>query len=146
MKYEEDIHMDFDPVEDYTRTKGSKFDEFNLDDMGEKELLALRAEVDKHLTVKKLADMDMETELVLQLRMAQALQISIIDDAHVPANQKAQVMNSVAGAIQQITKMQGEIYTSERLKRIESALIKQLNEWPEEQTRRFFDLYEEVLS
>lgn len=143
---DEEIKLDFEPVEEFTVSRQARVSTVNLAGMDEHELLTLRAEIDQRLVVKKLEDMDMERELVLQLRMSQALQTNIIDDDRVPANQKAQVMNSVASTIQQITKMQGEIYTSERLKRIESALIKQLNQWPEDQTRTFFERYTEILN
>lgn len=146
IKEEEEIKFDFEPVEEFTVSRQAIVSKVNLAGMGEHELLTLRAEIDQRLVVKKLEDMDMERELVLQLRMSQALQTNIIDDDRVPANQKAQVMNSVASTIQQITKMQGEIYTSERLKRIESALIKQLNQWPEDQTRTFFERYTDILN
>lgn len=146
IKEEEEIKFDFEPVEEFTVSRQARVSKVNLAGMDEHELLTLRAEIDQRLVVKKLEDMDMERELVLQLRMSQALQTNIIDDDRVPANQKAQVMNSVASTIQQITKMQGEIYTSERLKRIESALIKQLNQWPEDQTRTFFERYTDILN
>lgn len=118
----------------------------NLDGMKEDELLVLRARIDELLPVKDLSDLNLERELMLQLRAAQALQTKVIDDQLTPANQKAQVMNSVATIIQNLVKMQLEQYTPERLKRIELALIQMLKTMPEDQTEEFFKQYEVILS
>lgn len=118
----------------------------NLDGMKEDELLVLRARIDELLPVKDLSDLNLERELMLQLRAAQALQTKVIDDQLTPANQKAQVMNSVATIIQNLVKMQLEQYTPERLKRIELALIQMLKTMPEDQTEEFFKQYEEILN
>lgn len=117
----------------------------DLEKLSESELLVLRHKVDRLLPVTKLADMNLERELTLQFRAAQALQAVVLDDQNIAANQKAQVMNAVAATIQSLVKMQAEYYTPERLKKIESALVKTLNEWPIEKTREFFLQYEKLL-
>lgn len=114
--------------------------------MNEGELLVLRAQIDALLPVTKLSDMNLERELTLQLRSAQTLQQSVLDDEETPANQKAQVMNSVANTLQHLVKMQVEYYTPERLKLIEAALVRTLKEWPDEQTHAFFQRYEALLN
>ncbi len=118
----------------------------DLSNMGEGDLLFLRAQIDALLPVKRLSDMNLEMELTLQLRSAQALQQIVLDDALTPANQKAQVMNSVSSTLQQLVKMQIDYYTPERLKKIEAALIKALNKFETEQTKEFFRRYEEILA
>lgn len=118
----------------------------DLQKLTESELLLLRSQIDAVLPVTKLSDMNLERELTLQFRVAQALQNEIMDDTHTPANQKAQVMNSVAATLQSLAKMQQEHYTPERLKKIEAALVKVLNTLPAEQTEEFFEVYERMLS
>jgi len=115
-------------------------------DLDEEELLLLRARIDDLLPATKLADIDLERELMLQLRTAQALQNRTLLTDDIPANQKAQVLNAVAASIQALIKMQAEYYTPERLKRIETHLISLLNSWPEDQTRPFFEAYEKLLA
>lgn len=131
--------------DDY-KPRGLVKDHINLDGMKEDELLVLRARIDELLPVKDLSDLNLERELMLQLRAAQALQSKIIDDQLVQANQKAQVMNSVATIIQNLVKMQLDQYTPERLKRIELALIQMLKTMPDDQTEEFFKQYEVILS
>lgn len=116
-----------------------------LDKMTEAELLRLRAKVDALLPMTQLSDVNLERELMLQFRVAQNLQTDITNDREIPANQKAQVMNSVASTLQSLVKMQIEYYTPERLKRIELILIDMLNKMPEDQTREFFEKYERLL-
>ena len=90
--------------------------------------------------------MSLEQELVRQLRMTQLLQIDVIDDPDVPANQRAQTANAVAAILHNLAKLQTEVYTSERLKTIEAILIETLKTLPEEQQRRFMEEYVERLA
>lgn len=117
----------------------------DLERLTEQELLVMRIKIDALLPITKLADMNLERELTLQFRSAQALQNLILDDIHTAANQKAQVMNSVSSNLQSLVKMQAEYYTPERLKKIEAALVETLNTWPESQTAEFFEKYEQLL-
>lgn len=117
----------------------------DLNKFSEAELLILRHEIDSRLPITKLSDMNLERELTLQFRVAQTLQARVVEDDDIPANQKAQVMNSVATTLQSLVKMQAEYYTPERLKKIESALVVCLNGWPVEQTEEFFKQYERML-
>jgi len=105
-------------------------------------LLALRAQIDERLPATQLKDLDLETELVIQFQVVKTLQTRVMDDKTTPSNQRAQVANSCASTLQQLTKMQAEFYTSERFKAIESALIKLLRKWPEGEVETFFDEYE----
>ena len=115
-------------------------DEFTLQD-----LLALRSEVEKRLPSGSIRDIDLTKEVVLQFRAVQELQGRVVLDPEVAANQKAQVANSTSAILAQLTKLQTELYTVERLKRIEMALIEALNELPEADQRRFFTVYEAIL-
>ena len=93
----------------------------------------------------KLHDLNLESELVLQYMAAQALQTLVATDDDIPANQRAQVQNSCAAALEQLAKLQGKLYTSERLKNIEQALIKAVKaHLPTEGQEAFFDAYEKI--
>lgn len=105
-------------------------------------LLSLRAEIDAMLPPAKLKDLDLEAELVRQYRVVKSLQNDIITDMDTPPNQKAQVANSCAATLVQLTKMQSEFYTSERFKAIEGIMIKCLKTLPEEAVLAFFADYE----
>lgn len=109
------------------------------------ELLRLRGEIDKVLPVSNLADIDLNRELVLQMLATQRLQADVLDDDETPANQRAQVANSVQAALAGLVKLQSEVYTSERLKKIEQRLIEVMHTQPMELQVAFMGAYEEAL-
>lgn len=114
----------------------------NLTGMPVAELLEVRAQIDEKLPVKDLADVDLNRELVLQMLQTQRLQSDVLKDEETPANQRAQVANAVAAIIAQLAKLQTEVYTSERLKRIEGYLIESLQQLPTVAQAKFLELYE----
>lgn len=116
-----------------------------LDAFTLQELLDLRNRVEKRLPARSLQDLDLEAELVLQVKALQQLQNSVIDDDETPANQKAQVANSLSSALTTLVKLQGEVHSTERRKIQEATLINTLNTLPEDAARRFLDEYEEAL-
>lgn len=118
----------------------------SLEGLEPHELISLRAEIEARLPVKSLQDTDLVRELVLQVVALQSLQNSVIQDMDTPANQKAQVANSLSSALANLVKVQAEIYTSERFKRIEGLLIETLETLPTEAQRDFLDAYEKKLS
>lgn len=113
-----------------------------LDLLDVDELLRLRGEIDKRLPAVALNDMNLEEELVRQYLRVQSLQAAAMDDNGIPANQKAQVAAQVASTLQQLVKMQTEFHTAERLKAIESRLIRALEKVPAEHLVEFFAWYE----
>lgn len=117
----------------------------DLDVMSAAELLKLRGEIDKRLPAT-LEDLDLERELLQQFVRVKELQDTVLDDESVAANQKAQVASAVAATLQQLVKMQSDWNTSERLKEIESRLIKALNKVPPEHLEAFFAWYEDEKS
>jgi hypothetical protein len=119
---------------------------FCLENMDIDELLSLRNEIDQNLPVKKLADIDLEHELVIQFQLAKQVQAGTMSDDVTPANQKAQVLNSCTAVLGDLVKMQATLYSAERLKKIEQVLIETLQTWPADQTQEFFQKYEEALS
>lgn len=111
------------------------------------ELLELRASIDALLPPRKLSDLDIEEELLLQFARTKALYDRIADDVATPANQRAQVANSVTTIMDQLIKMQARLYSAERVKAIEQALIRVLRELGDEKLlARFFEVYERQLA
>jgi hypothetical protein len=98
-----------------------------LGDLSVVELLDLRSAVDAKLPARALKDIDLEQELVLQLIATQELQRTVLAATDTPANQLAQVSNAVQSALQNLVKLQETVYTTERLKRIEIALVDCIN-------------------
>lgn len=117
----------------------------NLDLLSPDELLELRKEIDQRLPTSSLNDLNLEKELVLQLLTVQKLQREVLAESDIPANQKAQTVNAVAANLATLAKLQTEVYTSERLKKIEQILISVLQVMPLEQQESFLTAYEEAL-
>jgi uncharacterized Fe-S cluster-containing radical SAM superfamily protein len=118
----------------------------SLEGLEPHELISLRAEIEARLPVKSLQDTDLVRELVLQVVALQSLQNSVIQDMDTPANQKAQVANSLSSALANLVKVQAEIYTSERFKKIEGLLIEYLDAQPDSNTRQLaYDAWEKIV-
>lgn len=109
------------------------------------ELLELRAEIDVLLPPRKLSDMDLEEELLLQFARTKGLYDTVGKDEKVPANQRAQVANSCTAILEQLIKMQKLLYGAERIKALEQTLIRVLKAFPEDLQAKFFELYERAL-
>jgi hypothetical protein len=116
-----------------------------LEGMSDADMIALRQKIDLKLKTD-LSRLDLAEELGMQYRAAMVLLDSIQNDKDVPANQRAQVYNSVRSSLGEIIKQQKIVYSAERLKRFEAAFLKVLQQLPSEQTRVFFDLYGEFLA
>lgn len=113
--------------------------------MAEAQLLDMRQRIDDLLPTRSLKSLNMEQELVVQLQIVQKLQDEVMDDTDTPANQRAQVANSVASTMQTLAKLQVELYDSERLKKIEACLILAVDNLPQEAQVLFFAEYERSL-
>lgn len=107
----------------------------------EEQLLDLRVHLDALLPIRSLKDVNMETELVRQLSVVHRLQTEVLSDQSTPANQKAQCAGQVANVLAVLSKLQVEVYSSERLKIIEANLIECLQELPTETQEKFFIAY-----
>jgi hypothetical protein len=114
----------------------------NIDDMPLSQLLELRSRIDQKLPARRLADIDLEQELVLQLMATQELQRKTLQDTETPANQLAQVSNAVQAALLNLVKLQGEIHKSERIKQLELILIECIKDLPFEVQNAFITQYE----
>lgn len=110
------------------------------------ELLDLRTRIERRLPARSLRELDLEAELALQFAALQQLQNSVIDDDDTPANQKAQVANSLSAALVNLVKLQSDVHNSERMKKIESLLIDALRELPVEAVEAFLARYERELN
>jgi uncharacterized protein (UPF0147 family) len=109
------------------------------------ELIALRAEIDTFLPSMSMSDMNMEQELLLQFQQTKTLLNTILTDEEVPANQKAQVINTCNAILTEITKTQSSLYNAERLKIMEQCLTNALKSAPTEVSDKFFESYEREL-
>ena len=117
----------------------------NLALYSEEELIELRAEIDALLPARRLRDVNVEVELVRQLAHVQKLQKDVLTDDETPANQRAQVAGAVGTVLATLSKLQIEVYTSERLKKIEAVLIECVTGLPMSTQEAFFDAYETKL-
>ncbi len=120
-----------------------KFDP--LAGLTDEDMISLRTQIDLRLKTD-LSRLDLAEEIGMQYRSAMVLLQSIQEDTSVPANQRAQVLNSVRSTLSEIVKQQKGVYNAERLKRYESAFLKVLQKLDPEMTRVFFDLYGEFLA
>jgi uncharacterized protein (UPF0147 family) len=123
----------------------SKPPTFPLDNLGLAELLDLRAEIDKRLPARSLAEMDLEEEVLLQFARTKSLYDTVVEDENTPANQRAQVANSCTTILQQLMQMQTKLYGAERVKALEQVLVKVLKTLPEATQQEFFTRYERAL-
>lgn len=116
-----------------------------LSHLTEEQLLDLRARVDERLPARRLKDVNLEVELVRQLSAVHRLQTEVMADENTPANQKAQCAGQVANVLAVLSKLQVEVYSSERLKKIEAVLVETVNLMPPATQEFFFAEYEKRL-
>lgn len=115
---------------------------FRMDQLEPEQLLEVYEEIRSRLPPLRIAKMNVEEELLLQFHTVRKLQTEVIGMDAVAPNQKAQVANTVGNCLERITKMQEEIYDSERFKRIESLVIRMLRKVPKEVAEEFLRDYE----
>lgn len=89
---------------------------------------------------------DVQAELYLQYHNAKRLFVYTESDPDTPTNQKAQVLNTLAAILAQITKTQTELHSIQRVRAIEETLIAILKEQSEEFRQTFMNLYEAKLA
>lgn len=71
--------------------------------------------------------------------------LQVGENKNIPANQLAQVYNTVTSILKEITKMQTELYNAERLKKLEHAMISAIKLAPKDVQNKFFAEYEMIL-
>lgn len=112
--------------------------------LSETDLQELRHQIDTMLCLD-LGSLNLAEELALQYRQAKQLQHSIGQDKNTPANQQAQLLNSVRSQLSEIIKQQEVVWGMERLKKFEVAFVKVAGMMSDEQRAVFFDLYGQYL-
>lgn len=116
-----------------------------LEALSDAQLMNLRHHLDNLLGIE-INNLNLSEELGLVYRQGKDLLKTIQADDRVPANQKAQVYNSVAAQIDKLSKMRDKVFSQERLKRFEAALIKTIECQGDNKAKSiFFDLYGEFL-
>lgn len=108
------------------------------------ELLALRDEIDALLPPLSLKTLNAEQELLLQYLRVKELQTEVAGDDGTPTNQKAQVANSVANTLREITRLRNEIYNGEQFRLMEAALARALRSLPAETQQVFYTAYKKA--
>lgn len=89
-------------------------------------------------------ELDLEKELLEQYNTAKQLLHDASFDETIPLNQKAQAVNSATAIIGALIKTQAELYSLERIKKIEAVLIATLKQFPDLQ-ESFMTAYKEAL-
>lgn len=91
-----------------------------------------------------LNDIDLGQELADNLTAARQLRLDITHD-DTPANQKAQVMNTITSILANLVKLQTDLYNAQRQKDLEEILITVIKTLPTPAQDLFFQLYEDRL-
>ena len=120
--------------------------EIPLTAYSDKELLELRAQIDAHLGLGSLGDLDIGTEIVLQLRTLKILQHEALSDTEAPHGQKAQASMTVSRMLSELAKSRNLLYSAERIKQIEAMTIEAMKDAPQEAKDEFFYRLERYLA
>ena len=120
-------------------------DEFGLEKLSVEQLERLQEDLLERMPHKTLLDVNLEHELLGLMRNGQKLLEDVLHDPDVPANQRAQVLNSLASTLDQLSKLQNNIYDSERIKRLEQVFTKTLKSLPVEAAELALDAYQREL-
>lgn len=96
------------------------------------------------LPAHTLQSLDLEQELVLQFMRVKELQSATLASSRVAPNQKAQVANTVAASLAQLTRLQTELHTAERFKIMENHLVRAMKRLPLDVAEDFIREYENL--
>lgn len=113
-------------------------------DMSEADLRRLRADIDRVLPDDNLKSLNLENELVKQYIKTRDLMDETIISEDTPANQKAQVANSVVSTLGQLVKLQEDLRRQQTLSIMESVLVDSLKALTEEARDAFYVEYERL--
>lgn len=136
--------IDESKVKSFGRDKQEAPPTFRWEALPVATLLRYKLEIEACLPSTKLRDVDVEAELVSQLRIAQRLQAKVLDydEDSIPLNQIVQAVNSVSAVIEKLAKLQIDLAEAENLKKMEAALIKAVHGLPTEAVEAFFSRYD----
>ena len=148
MTFDEKRSRSFEPEEPKKRggAEPSERNTFNWSIYTVTELIRFRDEIGQKLPPLELSKFNLEEEVMLQFHTLRALQGDVLEDETVPVNQRAQVANTVASTLRTLGDQQIALYSSERFKDIENALIRELDKLPEELAASFLEAYAQILT
>ena len=92
-----------------------------------------------------LKNLDLDAELYNAYAKAKNYLADVQSDDQVPANQVAQVFNTISAILKEIVKMQTELHNAERVKKVEAAMIQAIKLAPLESQQAFLVQYEAIL-
>lgn len=127
-----------------TLLKGNEPVKDPLANLAPKDLRKLRSEIDKLLPGSKVADLNLEEELVEQYKVIKQLMDDVTDDIDVAPNQKAQVANSVVQTLAHLVKLQEDLRRNETFKVMEGVLIEAIKTLPAKVKDQFFTEYSRI--
>jgi hypothetical protein len=103
-----------------------------LEGYSEEQLLQLYSRIGQMLPGLKLKEVNLAHKLAVSLKQAEAMYAEGGDKlSGIPYNQRVQGQNSLATILLQLGKHQAKVYDSEQNKRMESALMKTLQGFPD---------------
>ena len=92
-----------------------------------------------------LKNLDLDAELYNAYAKAKNYLADVQSNDQVPANQLAQLMNTISAILKEIVKMQTELHNAERVKKLEAAMIQAIKLAPLESQQAFLVQYEAIL-
>lgn len=95
-----------------------------------------------NLGVAGIETLDLEGETVRLYRQVRLLLSRVLVDKGVPANQKASVANGLSNQLKALVNLQTDIYNAERLKRLETVIIRMVKAMPDDISEQFLIDYE----
>ena len=103
----------------------------------------------RHLPISEvgsLQNLNLDSELYESYAKAKNYLATIKDDTdNATPTQVAQVFNTINGILKEILKMQTELYSAERVKKLEYAMVSALKLAPKDVQDSFFEQYEAIL-
>ena len=129
-----------------TRLRGGDTPKDPLSSLTPSELRRLRSEIDRLLpdSGEGVNSLNLDNELVEQYRKTKDLMDEVLSDEDTPANQKAQVCNSVVATLAQLAKLQEDLKREQSMKIMEAVLIDAIKTLPEAVKSEFFTEYERM--
>lgn len=92
-----------------------------------------------------LKSLNLDSELYAAYARAKNYLAIVQADEEIPPNQIAQLMNTLTAILDKIVKLQTELYSAERVKKLEAAMIQAIKLAPPESQQVFLEQYETLL-
>lgn len=92
-----------------------------------------------------LKNLNLDGELYAAYARAKNYLAIVQADEEIPPNQVAQVMNTLTAILDKIVKLQTELYSAERVKKLEAAMIQAIKLAPPESQQVFLEQYQTLL-